>query len=512
MRPSAARLYVATVALAPLAAALFVSSPDSPCSKYCGNVQSSTATDELPCNSGDLSSPAGVVWEQCIDCLLTSTHVSDKKSDLQSLLYNLRFNLGYCLFGGDTNPCITRTACGPLDIGVAYKNTSTSADALDYCNKWDQGFYTPCSACLVQLTPDQGGIYDNNYVSILEAACEQKPAPGSTVSISGDPFSAAPVTIVAPSPDFSSVPTPDYGPVSLGARVGIAFGGLAFILAVAGVFIVCNGKRRRRAFLRELERRNGGQGWPHPKSRYGGGSGPDMFETPVSQRPLRGWENDSPVSAHPDAPFPRYFSPYSSQYNSPVTGPEAPGSSNAHQQWPTMMPPTEQQLDQLIQAHSPAHGSPPPAFSQWPTVNQEKLLMQMHAHHEQRQTELAIGVAIGGDEASLRSKASKASNLNVNGYPIEPKGKERDEAYEMHEVESPYGNASGNGNGDAQDRQYEYPYRMPAEPQAPVLHHPGYGRHHGSRPGSGGAGGADAELGVDMREYHPQAQRGYPVS
>ncbi|KAK4039432.1 centromere/microtubule binding protein cbf5-like protein [Parachaetomium inaequale] len=478
MRLSTARLSVAAaVVSAPLAAALFVA-PNSPCSKYCGNVQSSTATDEMACDAGTLKgTPTGVVWEQCINCLLTSTYVSGRQSDLQALLYNLRFNMGYCLFDGGTNPCVTRTACEPFEGAVTYQNMSTSAGALDYCQKWDQSVPQHCSPCLVPL---EDGIYQNNYMLILEAACEQRPAPGSTVSIDGDPFSSHNITIVAPQATYSSVPSPDYGPVSLGARVGIAFGGLALLLAIAGFCIVCTGKRRRRAFLRELERRHGGQGWPHPKSRYGGGAGQDMLEdTPVSQRPLRGWENESPVSAATDAPFPRYFSPYSSQYNSPVTGPEGPAgpSSAYHQQWPTTMP-TQQQLDQmLLQAHttpvSPMHSSPPPAFTQWPTTGQEKMLMQVHAHPEQRQNELAnIGVALGGDDASLRSKAS---NMNMNGFPIESKGKERDnEAYEMHEVESPYGDANANG-----DRQYEYPYRMPAEPQAPVLHHPGYGRHHG---------------------------------
>ena len=326
-----------------------------------------------------------------------------------------------------------------------------------------------CGPCLVPLETDVvDGISQNNYMTVLEAACEQKPALGGTISISGDLFGTTAITIVTPEPTYSSVPTPDYGPVSLGARVGIAFGGVAFLLALAGIVVICNGKRKRRAFLRELEQRNGGQGWPHPKTRYDGGSG-DMFETPVSQKPLRGWDSESPVSAHTDGPFPRYFSPYSSQYNSPVTGPEA--SAN---HWPTM--PTQEQLDQMLQGQTPVHGSPPPAFSQWPTVAQEKMMMQMHAHHEHRQTELAIGLALGGDDASLRSKNSNV-NLNANGYPIESKGKERDDSYEMHKVESPYGNEPG----DAPDRQYEYPYRMPAPPQAPVLHHPGYGRHHGGK-------------------------------
>ncbi|AEO62565.1 6af60980-bd6b-49be-913b-22080c196881 [Thermothielavioides terrestris] len=466
MRTSTARLAVAVAAVvsAPLAASLFAS-PDSPCAKYCGNVLGRTSTDEMACDSGSLSQTStGVVWEQCIRCLLTGTYASGSPSDMQALLYNLRFNMEYCLFNAPVNPCITSRACGPLADAVNYKNLTTSVGAYDYCSLWAEDAVPRCTPCLYEL-PD--GNYTNNYVMILEAACEQKPAPGSTVSISGDPFDTVNgVTIVPPQPTYSTVPAPDYGPVSLGARVGIAFGGLAFILALAGFCIVCNGKRRRRAFLRELERRHGAQGWPHPKTPYVGGAGgsssgggPEMFETPVSQRPLRGWENDSPVSAQPDGPYPRYFSPYTSQYNSPVSGPESAGASTA-------------------------------AFNQWPTATQEKLLMQMHAHHEKRQNELAIGIALGGDDASLRSKAS---NLNLNGYPVESKGKEREEAYELHEVESPSENGNRTGKGESRSYNEKHPqphYRMPAEPQAPVLHHPGYGRHHGSRPGSSGTGGA----------------------
>lgn len=83
----AARLAAAAaVVFAPLAASLLVA-PNSPCSKYCGNVLSSTARDEIPCDAGTLKKTSvGLVWEQCIQCLLTSTHVSEGQTDLQWLL------------------------------------------------------------------------------------------------------------------------------------------------------------------------------------------------------------------------------------------------------------------------------------------------------------------------------------------------------------------------------------------------------------------------------------------
>lgn len=86
MRITTARLSIAAAVSAPLAVSLLVA-PDSPCSKFCGNVLSSTATDEIPCDSGTLTQTAkGLVWEQCVDCMLTSTYALGNQTDLQWLL------------------------------------------------------------------------------------------------------------------------------------------------------------------------------------------------------------------------------------------------------------------------------------------------------------------------------------------------------------------------------------------------------------------------------------------
>ncbi|KAK0626307.1 hypothetical protein B0T14DRAFT_391954, partial [Immersiella caudata] len=462
---------------APLAGALLVA-PGSPCSTSCGNELSSSSPAEMVCREDAYkSSSAGIVFSNCVKCETSSTYATESgtQSDLQALTYNLRFNMGYCLWGdlgnqeAEDTPCTTSMACEPFYDAISFRNYSASAPGLDYCSHWAYPRVSNCQACLVRLP---NGHFLSNYLTMLDAACQQQPSNGSTISIQGNPFETTPVVITTPSPTYATVPTPDYGPVSLGARVGIAFGALAFVLVIVGFCIVCNGKRRRRAFLRELEERNGGQGWPHPKARYGNNG--DMLETPASQKPLTGWD-ESPVSANTETTaVPRYFSPYNSNYNSPVSATDkGPGASNVN--WPALSP---QRLNQLLQEQSPANGSPPPAFSQWPSPSQEKALLQLQ--HDQRQAEIAIGLALGGDEASLRSKASNQSMNNnpyTNGlYTMENKGKNRDEAYEM--VESPYSGGSTHPT-----------YKMPAEPDAPVLHHPGYGRHHSTRPGHMYAGG-----------------------
>ncbi|KAK0728209.1 hypothetical protein B0T26DRAFT_163552 [Lasiosphaeria miniovina] len=483
MRNSAIRALALVCGFTSLADTLLVA-PGSPCASVCGNELSSTSPDEIVCNdSGYKTTTAGSVWQQCITCQLTSAYYTQKNNkndtDLNSLLYNLRFNVDECLFKGgfeEVGPCITSTACGPLLDAVEYGNFTTSVGTYDYCKNWEMFQEPKCTGCL-----QPSGFYLYNYVTVLEAACEQQPPAGTVLSLQGGLFSNQPVVITTPAPTYSMAPAPDFGPVSLGARVGIAFGALAFILALLGCCVVCNGKRRRRAFLRELEKRHAQQGWPNPNNQFAtvGGAGGEMFETPVSQKALRNWD-ESPISAGTERTLPRYFSPYQSQYSSPISAGDGGPSAAANANWPALSP---QHLTQLMQEQQQqqqqmsAHGTPPPSFSQWPNTAQEKLMIQMQ-HHERRQNEIAIGIALGGDEASLRSKPSNNSINNSNGYPIENKGKDRDEMYEMTAVESPY-----NGSSDT-DR-----YRMPAAPDTPVLHHPGYGRQHGSRPGTGSSGG-----------------------
>lgn len=365
----------------------------SPCSTDCGNVLASTSADEISCSKTDYTtSSAGVVFRNCVNCELTSTFVNSRETDTQWMLYNLRYATSYCLFNfpehedyGD-NPCMTRTACGPLIDAVQYGNLSTNGTSYDYCSKWISAQVPKCIGC-VKNGDDFFGI--KNFVTILDAACSQMPLPGTLVSVAGDPFSDTQVNITEPTPtgnpkDYTS------SSFTLGAKVGIAIGGVLFILGIIGFCIVWNGKRRRRAFLRRLEAQHGQGGWPPLPG--------DMFETPVSQKPLTGWQ-DSPLSAHSEKVFPRYFSPYSSQYNSPTSAVEGPGNF------------------------------------QWPDQTQTR----------------EIGIALGG-------KDDKSANPDVKG-----KGKDMEEMYEMNEV-------------DSQGNEY-----MPKVPDAPVLHHPGYGRGNPNR-------------------------------
>ncbi|KAF3770867.1 hypothetical protein M406DRAFT_354608, partial [Cryphonectria parasitica EP155] len=274
-----------------------------------------------------------------MNCELTSNYYTTdpNSTDQQWLLYNSRYTVSECLWGEPGNvdvgdsPCITSLACGDLQTAIQYGNFSTSSSigAYDYCTQWgDSTFSDGCVECL--RTSQQQ--YLANMVVMLQVGCDQKPAPGSTISVQGSIFSTTRMNETTPTPTSTWTNINESGPISLGAKVGIAIGGVCVVLAITGFCIVCNGRRRRRAFLRKLEMQHKESGWPHP---FAGGivhRGPDMNETPLSQKPLRGWD-DSPLSATASEPaYARYFSPYSSHHTSPVNGAES--SAVMAQQWP----------------------------------------------------------------------------------------------------------------------------------------------------------------------------------
>lgn len=300
---------------------------NSPCGTDCGNVLDSTTSSDITCKIADFGKSAGVIWESCLTCELTSPYTTvinnENRTDLQAMLYNMRYATAYCLFGEPDNeevpntPCITRTACGPLRDSILYDNLASNVSAYGYCSVWSDTQVPHCTECLDDLLDDH---YLTNYINILDGACKMQPTPGSTLSVEGEVFSTDIVNVTTPTPS-SALTHQLSGPLSLGGVVGVVIGGVIFLLILIGCAIVINGKRKRKAYLRrrERERRN----WPSP---IGVG---EMFETPVSQRPLRGWD-ESPVSAETESTYPRYFSPYSSQYNSPVSAADGPSTTN----WP----------------------------------------------------------------------------------------------------------------------------------------------------------------------------------
>ncbi|KAI1415386.1 hypothetical protein F5Y13DRAFT_8475 [Hypoxylon sp. FL1857] len=299
----------------------------SPCWEKCGNVPQATTDDQIVCNETAYSSSVdGQIFESCVGCESTSsyttTHNQQNVSDLQYMLYNMRYATNVCLFEAQTNPCITTFACANVKAAIQYQNLSSTSSIYGYCDKWTEYNLDKCHAC---LSSSPNGNYLSNFISILDGACRLKLEPPATIPFQGRIFSTDVVNVTDPTPTATFAPPGLKGPLDSGAIAGIVVGGLVVLLALAGCGIVLNGKRRRKAYLRR--RSQIAKNWPPSQ---GGG---EMFETPISQKPLRGWE-DSPISAATQTTFPPYFSPYASQYNSPISGVEGP----SHMVWPAEKP------------------------------------------------------------------------------------------------------------------------------------------------------------------------------
>lgn len=395
------------------------------------------------------------------------------------------------------SPRLCSTACGPFRDAIQWQNLTTAAGRYDFCNSWRVNDLSKCQPCL-----QSGRHYIlSNYMTMLDAACTQQPAEGRTISVSGPPFTTNAIVATTPAPTGYTF-VPDNGPLNLGAKVGIAFAGVAVILIAAGCGIVCNGKRRRRRFLRDMEKRQAmAQSQGFGGNRWAGthGAGGDMFETPVSQRPLVGGWEQSPTSAHTDrtgfstgfspamekndgagpSTFPaRYYSPYSS----PISAADANAMQHHQQQQQQQWPPMTQE-----------------ALAQMEHQREQDLLQQQHYFMQQQQYQIQqqrlyqsqqhlspqdIGVALGGDDPSLRSKKSDLSFVSKESDPApqppqpnplasnpwssaDVKGKHpayhsSTEEYELKEVDS-NGTIRGVPTAAAQ--------------QAPVLQHPGFGRY-----------------------------------
>jgi hypothetical protein len=276
-----------------------------------------------------------------------------------------------CNTAGLTN---TSTACGPLENAFEFDSLSAAASIYSYCALMVPVSVPKCTACLAQTGTQN---FTNNCMSLLSkpmprltnyrkvvitlnGACTQQPVPGKTVSLSGSIFSNTVVIVTNP----TAVPTGTYTPSSstftLGAKIGVAVGGIIVLLAIAGVCIIWRGKRRRRSFLLRHQQETGYAEWvaaqqhrsmpPTPSLPHDGGmsetntggvsavssreSGGRFFDSPLSQRPLvsnMAW--GVPVRREDESPAEKaYFSPYTSQYNSPVSATDQ--IQVIGQQWP----------------------------------------------------------------------------------------------------------------------------------------------------------------------------------
>ncbi|PQE16610.1 Lpxtg-domain-containing protein [Rutstroemia sp. NJR-2017a BBW] len=370
MRPSlilAPSLFLLTSFLEPTNALKALS--DSPCAVKCGNVLGgTTGEDDIVCDDSNYTSSIGTTFSSCVGCQLASSFVdpTTNETDLQWGLYNIRYAMSWCLWGYPNNPaventpCITSFSCGPFQNAVEYENLTTTSSEYGYCDDYNKVYEQDCSNCLSQLPVT---YYLTNFFTLLGGACDQKPTPGSSLSFKGSPFSTVQLNMTSPTP--SSAASNAYPGLSLNGRIGIAVGVILLILFISGFCIVCQGRRRRRRVLQKHQRETGYAAWKtaHDVDGLGGHipvaeaysatsnvSGGSFFDSPHSEMPLQPgyWGQvqphvdngpavmtpmeESPVSAMGEKV---YFSPYSSQYNSPATAStDGYGKSPNGDQWP----------------------------------------------------------------------------------------------------------------------------------------------------------------------------------
>ncbi|KAM7196511.1 hypothetical protein V8F20_006985 [Naviculisporaceae sp. PSN 640] len=270
--------YIALRALliaAPLVSSLQVT-PNSPCSKVCVDSltldlsdpnSSNTRNSDIVCKDADLGSPRGTKWKECMTCLQTSTFSQGSESDQTWFLYNLRYSLSYCVFGFpnatdvENTPCRTSMACGNLQENLEHGVLNpTNATAYSYCTgaATRREEYEHCSQC---VSAERKTLKLANYLTALEAGCQQQPKPGKFVALNDTIFLDGRVTIVDPT---SIIPVSDPKPgLPTNTIIGIVVAGLAVIIIGSAVTFVCYRKRvnrRKRADMEAKYYASGGGG------------------------------------------------------------------------------------------------------------------------------------------------------------------------------------------------------------------------------------------------------------
>ncbi|POS79627.1 hypothetical protein DHEL01_v201991 [Diaporthe helianthi] len=227
----------------------------------CASVCLDSAQDVAPLGASDIvcddaeyfSSEAGVKFKKCEECLQTSEAVDGLDSDSSRFLYNLRFASATCLFDypkhrdNSTAYCDLETACKPLQTAVETSlNTKSGKSDFSYCSADHSAFQGSnvdnCVTCL-QSSPSS---YVANFLVALQAGCQQQPAPGVLLVLSGEIFSEQPVNITSVGSNSTAVTRSGMRQeLSAAAIAGIAIGATA-LFAIAIILFVIYWRRQKR--------------------------------------------------------------------------------------------------------------------------------------------------------------------------------------------------------------------------------------------------------------------------
>ncbi|KAI0392656.1 hypothetical protein F5Y17DRAFT_352570 [Xylariaceae sp. FL0594] len=230
---------------------------DKPASDSNDPRSSTTTPHDIACTDDDYNtSPHGIKFQNCIECLRRSNATSETENDTSWFLYNVRYSLDVCLFSypnkssvsqSVSSPCDTRFACQPVKTALEAGITNPAWDPYAYCSA-DGGAFSAAAAdaCIQCLTLSSNQKYLPNFITVLKAGCEQKPAPGGLLGLSGSLFASHPVNITAPPVPLGSGPNGGSSSAfTTGAIVGIAVGAALLLLGGSALFWVYHRKQKR---------------------------------------------------------------------------------------------------------------------------------------------------------------------------------------------------------------------------------------------------------------------------
>ncbi|KAI7776558.1 exo-alpha-sialidase neuraminidase [Diaporthe eres] len=231
--------------------------PGSACASLClDSAQRDTplGTSDIVCDDSDyFSSEGGVKFKKCEECLQTSKAVNGSESDSSRFLYNLRYASATCLFNypehnaNSTASCDLDTACKPLQKAVETGLSSqTGAADFSYCSADDSAFHGSSIDNCVTCLQSSSSSYVANFLVALQAGCEQQPAPGVLLGLSGEIFSEQPVNITSAASNSTTLTKGgDRDGLSTAAIVGIAIGATALFVIAIILFTIywCRQKR-----------------------------------------------------------------------------------------------------------------------------------------------------------------------------------------------------------------------------------------------------------------------------
>ncbi|SPN97652.1 uncharacterized protein DNG_01165 [Cephalotrichum gorgonifer] len=238
--------------------------PGSPCAAICMDEEdgdpfspdSSTtnATDIVCQDSLYKNSAEGIKFKSCLECLQKSDKTNGTESDINWLLYNLRYSLGTCLYGFEdeaktiSSPCVISWACEPLQDAILAGNLEPdTSDAFGYCAAGNGSLFgNTLKACVDCLKASDDESYLGNFMVALQVGCAQEPEPGTILGIGGSPFTRENLQVSTGSDDEKDTdPGASANSLTTGAIVGIAVGAALLVFGGAALYFVYRRKKNR---------------------------------------------------------------------------------------------------------------------------------------------------------------------------------------------------------------------------------------------------------------------------